>query len=268
MECLSFNEFKDRLSALVPFDQKKDLWCARYNHQDVIIKDAHDNEMEIHHSISEHKNIASTFNITCRKFNGTFRHNTMVIEYAKHGDLIETLLGQKDPMSEAECKKWVHDILNALIFLGQHDIMHRDIKPDNIVRTADGTYQLIDFGDARRGPATTTSGYYIGTLQYMSPEIASLGYHTRACDMWSLGATLIAALLKQNPWFEIRTANPYDLTTYEKLKMREGFFDVSDKRLKNFSDKCKDFIRKIMVKDPKKRMTPEQAIEHAWFKDT
>ncbi len=82
-------------------------------------------------------------------------------------------------------------------------IVHRDVKPGNILRTRDGTYKLTDFGLARsleQGQSLTASGSVIGTLHYMAPEVAAGDEATAASDLYSLGVTLYELLTGTTPF--------------------------------------------------------------------
>jgi serine/threonine-protein kinase len=82
-------------------------------------------------------------------------------------------------------------------------IVHRDVKPGNILRTPDGTYKLTDFGLARsleQGQSLTASGSVIGTLHYMAPEVAAGEEATAASDLYSLGVTLYEMLAGTTPF--------------------------------------------------------------------
>ena len=79
--------------------------------------------------------------------------------------------------------------------------MHRDVKPSNILITADGTAKLADFGIARaRDSTVTSSGAVTGSPAYLAPEVASGRPATEASDVWSLGATLYQALTGRPPY--------------------------------------------------------------------
>jgi serine/threonine-protein kinase len=82
-------------------------------------------------------------------------------------------------------------------------IVHRDVKPGNILRAGDGTYKLTDFGLARsleQGQSLTASGSVIGTLHYMAPEVAAGEEATAASDLYSLGVTLYEMLAGTTPF--------------------------------------------------------------------
>lgn len=85
------------------------------------------------------------------------------------------------------------DICNALEICMEHNIIHRDIKPGNIMRSKDGDYKLGDFGVARNleGTATMTK---VGTLSFMAPEVENSGSYDERADIYSLGMVLYELL--------------------------------------------------------------------------
>lgn len=110
------------------------------------------------------------------------------------------------------------DICTALDICQSHNIIHRDIKPGNIMRSADGDYKLGDFGVAR-SLESRQSMTRIGTLSYMAPEVENgKAYDTRA-DIYSLGMVLYELLNgNRGPFLP---AGPQKITASDKEKARE-----------------------------------------------
>jgi len=100
----------------------------------------------------------------------------------------------------ADCGRQVLRGLSAAHAAG---VIHRDVKPGNVLRGPDGTYKLTDFGLARsleREQSLTASGSIIGTLHYMAPEVAAGEEATAVSDLYSLGVTLYQMLAGTTPF--------------------------------------------------------------------
>lgn len=108
-------------------------------------------------------------------------------------------------LAPAEAVRMGTELLDALHHAHQHDIIHRDVKPDNIILTQDGA-RLLDFGIARAialsgGPKLTQAGIAVGTADYMSPEqIAASPDIDHRTDVYSVGCVLFECLAGRAPF--------------------------------------------------------------------
>ncbi len=99
-----------------------------------------------------------------------------------------------EPVKQAAGHHILHDIGQALRFMHSHNFVHRDVKPENIVKVGD-LYKLIDFGLSRRSAGGKMTGYMI-TRWYRPPELLELKDYENhkydgRCDMWSLATTAV-----------------------------------------------------------------------------
>jgi len=124
----------------------------------------------------------------------------LVMEYVQGRDLKQRLDGGERP-SLGEALRLLGDLLSALDFAHRQGIVHRDVKPANLLVEADGRLKLTDFGVARiAGEATRTQGSMIGTLKYMAPEqIQGLKVDARA-DLFSAGVVAYQLLTGVRPF--------------------------------------------------------------------
>jgi eukaryotic-like serine/threonine-protein kinase len=125
----------------------------------------------------------------------------LVMELVSGRSLKEVIAqqGRLDPVAAARLGRQVAAALGVAHRAG---IIHRDVKPANVLIASDGTAKLTDFGIARdEGDAGMTStGTFIGTPNFLAPEIALGGSHSPASDVWALGALLYAAVEGEPPY--------------------------------------------------------------------
>jgi len=114
----------------------------------------------------------------------------IVMEFVAGTDL-KTLVTERGPLDPKRAAEYAAQVCAALAVAHGYDIIHRDIKPHNIVLTPDGTIKVMDFGIARAGNTTMTqTNSVLGTAQYISPEQAQGRPLGPASDLYSLGVTL------------------------------------------------------------------------------
>lgn len=115
----------------------------------------------------------------------------IVMEYVK-GETLKNYIKRKDRLSEQEAVKISRQVAEALKHAHTNNIVHRDIKPHNILLTEDGTAKVTDFGIARASTSSTinNTSNVIGSVHYFSPEQARGGYVDEKSDIYSLGIVM------------------------------------------------------------------------------
>jgi serine/threonine protein kinase len=128
-------------------------------------------------------------------------HIWLVMEYVASRTLAQ-VIAQDGPLSPEAAVGIGAQIAEALAATHATGTIHRDVKPGNILVTADGVAKISDFGIARAlgTGQLTSSGQVIGTPTYFSPELARGDKPTPAADVWALGATLFAAVEGHPPY--------------------------------------------------------------------
>jgi serine/threonine protein kinase len=122
------------------------------------------------------------------------------------GPTLAQLIRRNGSLSDQTVAALGMQLLDVLAEAHKQRIVHRDIKPGNIMLTADGQAKLTDFGIARADGDTTLTHGWIGTQAYMAPEQFDSQTITPAADLWSLGATLYAASDGHGPFDRDTTA--------------------------------------------------------------
>ena len=123
----------------------------------------------------------------------------LVMEYLPSRSL-SAILDEDGPLAPEEVARVGAQVANALAAMHARGMLHRDIKPGNVLVAEDGTAKLTDLGIARWAEETRTDTGLIGTPGYVAPEVADGGASTAAADLFSLGATLFAAVEGSSPW--------------------------------------------------------------------
>ena len=118
------------------------------------------------------------------------------------------VVARSGPLSENAALEVARRLLGALRTAHERGVVHRDVKPSNVMLGADGRVTLTDFGIAQAAddPRLTTTGSLVGSPGYMAPERLDGGHADPASDLWSLGATLWYAVQGRGPFSRDSTA--------------------------------------------------------------
>ncbi len=183
----------------------------------------------------------------------------MILDYCPIGDLSYQI--QLNLFEEDEAKFYIAELILAIEYLHRHDIIYRDLKPENILIDADGHVKLADFGLAKENVSSNVPNKtFCGSPQYLSPEMLSKEGTTKSSDIYGIGAIL----------FELISGAPPFFSQDENLMYK----NISENRLmfpEFFSDELKDLLRKMLDKNPKKRIGIENdksdLKNHEFFRD-
>ena len=212
-------------------------------------------EITILNSIS-HPNIV--------KLHHTFENKRriyLILDFIAGGDLFDMIV-EREHLSEFESSRIMCKIVQAVEYLHSKNICHRDLKPENILFNIKGdinTVCITDFGLSNMSTNITSKlQTACGTPSYVAPEILSGNGYSFKIDIWSCGIILYILLCGFPPFYADNDADLYKLIQAGKYSFPSPYWD-------NISDIAKDLIRKILVVDPTKRLTPIQILLHTFI---
>ncbi|KXG75989.1 Stk1 family PASTA domain-containing Ser/Thr kinase [Thermotalea metallivorans] len=197
-----------------------------------------------------HPNIVNIYDV------GTDDHDIyyIVMEYVK-GKTLKQMIKEKGPLSSEETINIAKQISLALHHAHSNHIVHRDIKPHNILITDDGRVKVTDFGIARAvtSSTVTNTGNVIGSVHYFSPEQARGGYIDEKSDIYSLGIVM----------YEMATGRlPFEGESPISIALKHIHEDVIPPTLINqeIPKALEDIIMKAIQKDQLKRYSSAKEI--------
>jgi len=182
----------------------------------------------------------------------------IVTEYCDGGELFKKIVDQGG-MDELEACGIMNQLLSSVKFLHDKNIWHRDLKPENILFKTSSSSQikLLDFGLSKKLKRGEVMKKKLGTPYYIAPEILEEWYG-KEIDLWSLGVVAFVLLWGYPPFYG-QDAKELFVNIYNvNYEFWEEDWDF-------ISDEAKDFISCLLVKDPQRRMTIEEAMVHPWI---
>lgn len=185
----------------------------------------------------------------------TQNHIYLVLELVTGGELFDRILSAKR-FDEDTGRRFFQQMVVALHYCHRNGVAHRDLKPENLLVDDKDNIKLTDFGLANiQKPVDKLLQTVCGTPNYVAPEVLKeVGYNGIAADVWSAGVILFVMLSGYLPFDD---PNLDDLFK----KIQKGDYRMC----KTFSEPVKDLISKILVVDPKKRITLDVVMRHPWF---
>ena len=210
-----------------------------------------------------HPNIVKIF-----EFYETDNYFYIITEFCKSGELSKYIINNN--LTESQLCVIFYQVFSGLMYLHENHIIHGDLKPQNILISSKENnsvsneiyswIKIIDFGTAKMFKKEIIKGNdIVGTLYYIAPEVFSSNSdnYDEKSDIWSVGIILYKALTKKYPFI----GKSDDETVLSILEN-----DYDDSLLMNYSDELKDLIKNLLMKDPNKRPSAKEALNHIWFK--
>ncbi|XP_013860705.1 serine/threonine-protein kinase SIK2 [Austrofundulus limnaeus] len=178
----------------------------------------------------------------------------LVTEYAKNGEIFD-YLAKHGRLSELEARRKFWQILSAVEYCHNRNIVHRDLKAENLLLDGHMNIKIADFGFGNFFQPGEPLATWCGSPPYAAPEVfEGQQYEGPQLDIWSMGVVLYVLVCG---------ALPFDGPTLPVLRQRvlEGRF-----RIPYFmTEDCEHLIRRMLVLDPSKRLSLTQIKEHKWM---
>jgi eukaryotic-like serine/threonine-protein kinase len=176
-----------------------------------------------------------------------------VMYYAEEwidGDDLKSTIREHGPLSAADVAKLGIELCRAIEWLWAREMIHRDIKPGNVMRRQDGTFVLLDMGMALDlgEESLTAPGLTVGTLQYLSPEQLDAPKKRNMdfrSDMYSLGVTMYEAATGVHPYYKNGMSSTDTIISIQSEKPPEP-----SKVRDGFSQDLSDIIMRLLEKKP------------------
>ncbi|KAJ4954557.1 hypothetical protein NE237_011340 [Protea cynaroides] len=272
--------------------------CAAVNsetHEEVAIKkigNAFDNIIDAKRTLREimllchmdHENIIAIKDII-RPPNRENFNDVYTVSELMDTDLHQ-IIHSNQPLTDDHCQYFLYQLLRGLKYVHSANVLHRDLKPSNLLLNADCELKIGDFGLARTTSETDFMTEYVVTRWYRAPELLlNCSEYTAAIDIWSVGC-ILGEIVTREPLFPgkdyvhqlrlitVLLGSPDDSSLgflrsdnarrYVRQLPQYPKQQFSD-RFPNMSCGAVDLLEKMLVFDPNKRITVDEALRHPYL---
>jgi len=183
----------------------------------------------------------------------------LVMELVTGGELFDRIVA-REQYSEQDAREVMRQVFDAIRYIHSKGIVHRDLKPENLLlesESDDTSIRLTDFGLSRIYTSEMMSTA-CGTPGYVAPEILESKGYTSAVDMWSAGVIMYILLCGYPPFYSDNDAELFESIMQAKYTFHSPYWD-------HISEEAKNLIKCLLVPNPEKRLTADQAVASPWF---
>ncbi|KAL9999072.1 putative protein kinase CAMK-CDPK family [Helianthus debilis subsp. tardiflorus] len=212
-------------------------------------------EVKILRALSGHKHLIHFFD-ACEDANNVY----IVMELCEGGELLDRILSRGGRYTEADAKLIIVQILSVVAFCHLQGVVHRDLKPENFLfmsKSEDADMKLIDFGLSDFIRPEERLNDIVGSAYYVAPEVLHRSYSLEA-DIWSIGVISYILLCGSRPFWARTESGIFRAV----LRADPNFDDIP---WPSVSPEAKDFVKRLLNKDYRKRMSAAQALTHPWL---
>lgn len=203
----------------------------------------------------DHKNV-----INMKEIFETRKKLYLIMDVLDGGELFDRIV-ENGTFSEKDASDLSRSIIGAVEYLHGLGIVHRDLKPENLLytdRSANAEIKIADFGLSK----FITNGELLhtacGTPGYVAPEVLLLQGYGKQVDMWSVGVIIYILLCGFPPFYAENDAEMFEAIKAASYDFPSPYWD-------RISDSAKDLVRGLLQKNPDRRLTTTQALQHPWI---
>lgn len=173
----------------------------------------------------------------------------MVLEMCKKGVVMKVGMEEKaDPYDDESCRMWFRDLILGIEYLHAQGVVHRDIKPDNLLLTEDDVLKIVDFGVSEMFEKSSQmlTAKSAGSPAFLPPELCIAKHGDisgKAADIWSMGITLYCLRFGKIPFEQAGVLQLYESIKNDPLKIDE-----------DCQDEFRDLLYKLLQKNPSNRI--------------
>ncbi|PIN02154.1 Ca2+/calmodulin-dependent protein kinase, EF-Hand protein superfamily [Handroanthus impetiginosus] len=212
-------------------------------------------EVKILRALTGHKNLVQFYDAYEDEDNVY-----IVMELCKGGELLDRILSRGGKYAEEDAKVIMIQILSVVAYCHLQGVVHRDLKPENFLFTSKDEHsplKAIDFGLSDYVKPDERLNDIVGSAYYVAPEVLHRSYGTEG-DMWSIGVIAYILLCGSRP-FWARTESGI----FRAVLKADPTFDEAP--WPSLSPDAIDFVKRLLNKDYRKRLTAAQALSHPWL---
>ncbi|KAK6541590.1 hypothetical protein TWF694_007392 [Orbilia ellipsospora] len=184
----------------------------------------------------------------------------MVLEMCSKGVIMQVGIGENaTPFAEDDCRYWFRDLMLGIEYLHAQGIIHRDIKPDNLLLNHQNCLKIVDFGVSEMfdKDAAMKTSKSAGSPAFLPPEMCTIGhteYDGKAADIWSMGVCLYCFFYGRLPFDHDSIMELYESIREEPIIYTD---DTPPELL--------DLFKRIFQRDPTKRISMDELRTHPWI---
>jgi len=190
----------------------------------------------------------------------------IVMEILRGKELFDRIVARQR-YTEQDAAFLMNKIIKAVRTLHRAQIIHRDLKPENLVFAGDeeeAEIKITDFGLSLNKEGRDVHSSVVGTPNYVAPEVVAIKprgpFYSEQCDMWSCGVILYILLVGYPPFYHEDVKQLF-------RQIRAGKYEFHFEQWKHCSNEAKDLVSKMLVVDPRRRLTTDQVLAHPWMRN-